>query len=66
MKNKITIGEVVKEATKDKIVSVRQVKKFADNNFPELGIRVKDINQFLYNEYYDGVPYGSIEKFERV
>lgn len=66
MKNKITIGDVVKEATKNKVVSVPQVKRYADNNFPELGIRIKDINQFLYSEYYDGIPYGSTERFERL
>jgi len=64
--SKITVGDVVKKAVKNKPVSVKQVKKYADKEHPELGIREKDINEFLYSEYYDDIPYGSIERFERI
>jgi hypothetical protein len=62
----ITVKEIVQEALKDKIVSVRQIKSFADANYREVGISVKSINQFLYNEAYNCEVklYSSCETFE--
>ncbi len=40
----ITIQEIVQQSLKNKPVSVRQVKSFADENYKEVGISVKAIN----------------------
>jgi len=69
MKKKITVAEVVKKVTKNKPVSVISIQE-AINTDPELkklGIKRKDINNFLFNEYYDDTKlYQSCETFERI
>lgn len=64
----ITVKEIVQQALKDKPVSVRQIKSFADANYKEVGVSKKAINQFLYNEYYDSEAklYSSCETFEKL
>lgn len=66
MIKKTTIKSVVQAATKAKSVSVNGIKKFADTNYPEVGINIKDINNYLYGEYYDNTLFGSCERFERI
>jgi len=64
----ITVQEIVQQSLKNKPVSVRQVKSFADENYKEVGISKKAINQFLYNEHYDSESklYNSCETFEKL
>ena len=63
---KITVQQVIQDAIKEKPVSVKQIKTFADANYKEVGISKKTINQFLYNEYYDESKlYSNCEPFER-
>jgi len=63
---KITVADIVKEATKEKPLNVRHIHSFASKNYPEAKIRIKDINSYLYSEYYDNIPYGSVERFEKL
>lgn len=63
---KITVAEVVQAATKRKSVSVGQIHKFAERRYPLEDIKIKDINNYLYGEYYDNSLYGSVEKIERI
>lgn len=63
----ITVKEIVQQAIKNKSVSVRQVKSFADANYKEVGISEKAINNYLYGEHYDsGKLYTSCESFEKL
>jgi hypothetical protein len=66
--NNITVQEIVQQSLKNKPVNVRQVKSFADENYKEVGISVKAINQFLYNESYncEAKLYSSCETFEKL
>lgn len=63
---KLKVSDIVKAASKDKPINVNQIKSFADKEYPEEGIRIKDINNYLYGEYYNNVPYGSCEAFEKI
>ena len=49
---KLTIASVVKEVKQQKPVSVRQMKKFIDIKHPDNDISEKELNGYLYGEYY--------------
>lgn len=51
--DKPTIASVVKEVAKNKPVNISQMKKDIDSKYPELGITKKELNNFIYGEYYD-------------
>lgn len=54
----ITVQEIVKQALQNKLVNVKQIHSFSKRVYPEVPIQEKDINNFLYGEYYG-------EDFER-
>ena len=64
----ITVKEIVQQSLKNKPVNVRQIKTFADENYKEVGISKKAINNYLYGEYYDceAKLYSSCETFEKL
>ena len=65
--NKSTIQSVIQAATKNKAISVNQIKKFADNKYSELGISKKALNQYLYSEYYsEDKLYSSCEAINKI
>lgn len=64
--SKPTIASVVQEVSKNKPVSIKRMVQDINNQYPELGVSEKCINQFLYNEAYNNTLYGSCERFEKV
>ena len=51
--NKPTIASVVKEVAKNKPVNISQMKRDIDSKYPDNDISMKQLNNFLYGEYYD-------------
>jgi len=50
---KPTIAAVVKEVSKNKPVSVNKMTQDINSKYPELAVTRKDLNNFLYGEYWD-------------
>jgi len=49
----ITVADIVKNATQDKPINIKQIHNFARRKYPEIKITSKDIRGYLFNEYYD-------------
>lgn len=48
----LTIASVVKEVKQQKPVNIRQMKQLIDVKYPDNNISEKELNNYLYSEYY--------------